>query len=193
MRLYALAAGLAVASSVLPAQEAVSQVRQDILDPFMGAAEESLALAKAIPQEKYTWRPMEGVRSFGEVFAHMAGSTLLFCSYGGLKPPAGAAHDLAAVYMKRGFEMPEIFAAERAIKTKAQTIEVMDQAFHVARDWIRQIPDSDLDKHIDFFGDPITLRALLIRLDEHLAEHLGQAIAYARINHIVPPWSRKKN
>jgi hypothetical protein len=95
---------------------------------------------------------MEGVRSFGEVFVHMAGSTLLFCSYAGLKAPPGAAHGLAAVYMKRGFEMPEIFASERAIKTKAQTVEVMDQAFHLARDLIRQMPDSDLEKHVEFFG-----------------------------------------
>jgi hypothetical protein len=185
---------LAVAlAPILPAQEKISQARQELLDPFMGAAGECLALAKAVPEEKYTWRPMEGVRSFGEVFVHMAGSTLLFCSYAGLKPPPGAAHDLAAVYMKRGFEMPEIFASEKAIKTKAQTVEIMDQAFHLARDLIRQMPDSDLEKHIDFFGQSITMRGLLIRMGDHLSEHLGQSIAYARINHIVPPWSQKKD
>jgi uncharacterized damage-inducible protein DinB len=159
----------------------------------MDAADESLALAKAIPQDKYAWRPMEGVRSFGEVFVHMAGSTLLFCSYAGLKPPAGAAHDLAAIYMKRGFEMPEIFASEKGIKTKAQTIEIMEQAFHMARDLIRQMPDGDLEKHVEFFGQTITMRGLLIRMGDHLSEHLGQSIAYARINHIVPPWSQKKD
>jgi uncharacterized damage-inducible protein DinB len=182
-----------VAVALLPivqAQERISQVRQDLLEPFMSAADESLALAKAIPEEKYAWRPMEGVRSFGEVFVHMAGSTLLFCSYAGVKPPAGVAHDLAVIYMKRGFEMPEIFAAERAVKTKAQTVAVMEQAFQVARDMIRQMPDNDLEKRIDFFGTPMTIRALLIHLDEHLGEHLGQSIAYARVNHIVPQWSR---
>jgi uncharacterized damage-inducible protein DinB len=191
MRRFALLFALALAP-MLPAQEKISQVRQDLLDPFVEASGECLALAKAIPEEKYKWRPMEGVRSFGEVFAHMAGSTLLFCSYAGVPPPAGAAHDLAVVYMKRGFEMPEIFAAERAMKSKAQTIEAMDQAFHVAGDMIRKMPDSDLEKRIDFFGTPMTMRALLIHLDEHLGEHLGQAIAYARVNQIVPPWSRKQ-
>jgi uncharacterized damage-inducible protein DinB len=192
MRINTLLLAVAL-GPILPAQEKISQVRQDLLDPFMGAAGESLALAKAIPEEKYTWRPMEGVRSFGEVFVHMAGSTLLFCSYAGLKPPAGAAHDLATIYMKRGFEMPEIFASERNIKTKAETIEVMDQAFHLARDLIRQMPDSDLEKRIDFFGQQITERGLLIRLGDHLSQHLGQSIAYARINYIVPPWSQKKD
>jgi len=191
--MFTLAAGLVLAPILLPAQEKISQARQEVLDPLMGAAGECLALAKAIPEEKYTWRPMEGVRSFGEVFVHMAGSTLLFCSYAGLKPPAGAAHDLAAIYMKRGFEMPEIFASERAIKTKAQTVEIMDQAFHLARDLIRQMPDSDLEKHVEFFGQTITMRGLLIRMGDHLSQHLGQSIAYARINHIVPPWSQKKD
>jgi hypothetical protein len=145
----------------------------------LGAAGECLALAKAVPEEKYTWRLMEGVRSFGEVFVHMAGSTLLFCSYAGLKTPPGPAHDLAAIYMKRGFEMPEIFAAERAIKTKEQTVDIMDQAFQLARDLIRQMPDSDLEKHVDFFGKSITTRALPIKLGDHLSQHLGQSIAYA--------------
>jgi hypothetical protein len=171
----------------------ISQARQELLDPLLSAAGECLALAKAVPEEKYSWRPMEGVRSFGEVFAHMAGSTLLFCSYAGLKLPAGPAHDLAAVYMKRGFEMPEIFAAERAIKTKAQTVDIMDQAFHSARDLIQHMPDSDLEKHVEFFGRTISMRGLLIIMGDHLHEHLGQSIAYARINNIVPPWSQKKN
>ena len=191
MRRYALLLAAALAP-ILPAQDKISPVRQDLLDPFMGAAGECLALAKAVPEEKYTWRPMEGVRSFGEVFVHMAGSTLLFCSYAGLKPPAGAAHDLAAIYMKRGFEMPEIFASERAIKTKAQTVEIMDQAFHLARDLIRQMPDSDLEKHVEFFGQTITMRGLLIRMGDHLSQHLGQSIAYARVNGVVPPWTEER-
>jgi uncharacterized damage-inducible protein DinB len=170
----------------------ISPVRQDILNSFSSAAARSLTLAKAIPQDKLAWRPMEGVRSFNEVFVHMAGSTLLFCSYAGLKIPQGPAHDLATVYMKRGFEMPEIFAAEAAIKDQAKIVEIMQQSFGQARDLISNMTDADLDKPVDFFGRPITERGLLILLGEHLGEHLGQAIAYARVNHIVPPWSEKK-
>lgn len=171
---------------------AISPVRQEILNSFSSAAARSLTLAKAIPPDKLAWRPMEGVRSFNEVFVHMAGSTLLFCSYAGLKIPQGPAHDLATVYMKRGFEMPEIFAAEAAIKDQAKIVEIMQQAFEQARDLITNMPDADLDKSVDFFGRPITERGLLILLGEHLGEHLGQAIAYSRVNHIVPPWSEKK-
>ncbi len=188
MRISVLLLSLA-AAPVLLAQAQVSGVRQEILNTFTSASNRSLTLAKAIPQEKLTWRPMEGVRSFGEVFVHIAGSTLLFCSYAGMKMPDGPAHDLAAVYMKRGFELPEIFASEAAIKDKAKIVEIMDQAIGQARDMIRNLSDADLEKSVEFFGRPMTLRGVLINMNEHLGEHLGQAIAYARVNHIVPPWS----
>jgi uncharacterized damage-inducible protein DinB len=187
-----------ILAPLMPAQEesaksdpAISPVRQEILAGFDGAANRALALAKAIPEDQYSWRPMEGVRSFKEVFVHMAGSLLLFGSYAGVQAPAGPAHDLAAAYMKRGFEMPEIFAVEAAVGDKAQVIAIMEQCFQLARDLIRKTPDSDLDRTVQFFGKPATIRSLLMVMGSHLSEHLGQSIAYARVNHIVPPWSRK--
>ena len=41
-----------------------------------------------------------------------------------------------------------------------------------------------------FFGTPTTRRGIFVNMDVHIAEHLGQAIAYARMNGIVPPWSQ---
>jgi uncharacterized damage-inducible protein DinB len=176
------------ATKAAPAGNAA--VRQEILNIYNSAANKALALAKAVPQDKMSWRPMEGVRSFGEVFVHIAGSTLLFCSHAGMKMPEGPLHDLASVYMKRGFELPEIFASEAAIKDKAQITAVMEQAIAAARGYIGKLPETDLDKQVDFFGRSLTLRSVLIAMDEHTGEHLGQAIAYARVNHIVPPWSQ---
>ena len=169
---------------------AMSPLRQEILGAFDYGAQEALALAKAVPEEKYSWRPMEGVRSFGEVFMHMAGSTLLFGSMTGMKIPDGPAHDLATVYMKQGFEMPDLFAAEAAVKDKAKIVAIMEQSFQIGRDLIRNMPEADLDKSISFFGRPMTQRGLLIFMGNHLNQHVGQAIAYARVNHIVPPWSQ---
>ena len=188
MRVSIFLIPLVLAAQTPPAGK-ISPVRQEILNSFMAAAGHSYELAKAIPQDKLSWRPMEGVRSFGEVLVHMAGSTMLFCSHAGAKIPDGPAHDLASIYMKRGFEMPEIFASERAIGDKAQIVAVMEQSFKMARDLITNMPDADLEKKVDFFGTPMTGRGVLILMGEHLGEHLGQAIAYARVNHIVPPWS----
>ena len=169
----------------------LSGARQEILDNFRSVSNRALTLAKAVSEDQYAWRPMEGVRSMGEVFVHMAGSTLLFCSYAGLKPPPGPAQDLAAVYMRRGFELPEIFAVEAKIKSKAKVLEIMEQAFRQPVEVLSNMKDSELDKSVQFFNRTLTLRGVMILMDEHLGEHLGQSIAYARVNHIVPPWSQK--
>jgi len=169
----------------------LSGARQEILDNFRSVSNRALTLAKAVSEDQYAWRPMEGVRSMGEVFVHMAGSTLLFCSYAGLKPPPGPAQDLAAVYMRRGFELQEIFAVEAKIKSKAKVLEIMEQAFRQPVEVLSNMKDSELDKNVQFFNRTLTLRGVMILMDEHLGEHLGQSIAYARVNHIVPPWSQK--
>jgi uncharacterized damage-inducible protein DinB len=167
-----------------------ASLRQELLTVFDGAAGRALALAEAMPEEKFGWRPMEGVRSFGEVCLHMAGGNFLFLSYAGVKPPSGPAQNLAAVYMKRGFEMPELFAAEAAVKDKGQIIAAMKQSFEEASAFIRGVPEADLGKPVKFFGQDTTVRGVLILMNSHMHEHFGQAIAYVRTNGIVPPWSR---
>ena len=47
----------------------------------------------------------------------------------------------------------------------------------------------DLDKTVEFFGQKMSERALLLVTLGHVHEHLGQLIAYARANGVVPPWS----
>jgi uncharacterized damage-inducible protein DinB len=177
-------------SQTSKAAEATPSVRQEILMVFDSAAQRAAALTEAMPQEKYGWRPMDGVRSFGEVCMHMAGSNFLFLSYVGVKPPSGPAEKLAAAYMKRGFEMPELFAAEAAVTDKAQIIAIMKQSFTQAREFIEQVPEEELSKPVQFFSTKTTVRGVLMLMGGHLSEHFGQAVAYARANRVVPPWSR---
>ena len=159
--LWAFAVGILMRAPIWSqapkAVPAPPSIRQEILTVFDGAARRAVALAEAMPQEKFAWRPMNGVRSFGEVCMHMAGSTFLFLSYAGLKPPAGPAQDLAAAYMKRGFELPELFAAEAAVKDKTQIVAAMKQAFEQARDYIQKVPEADLVKPVQFFERKTTI------------------------------------
>jgi hypothetical protein len=48
----------------------------------------------------------------------------------------------------------------------------------------------NFEKPVKVFGKPTTSRAVLVMVLSHLHEHLGQSIAYARMNGVVPPWSR---
>ena len=54
---------------------------------------------------------------------------------------------------------------------------------------MKDVTDADLDKKVSFFGHEMTERAVLMALLGHLNEHMGQEVAYARANGVVPPWS----
>lgn len=54
------------------------------------------------------------------------------------------------------------------------------------------MPDADVEKQVDWFGAKNTYRGILLFILRHNAEHLGQAIAYARINGVVPPWTAEQ-
>jgi hypothetical protein len=51
------------------------------------------------------------------------------------------------------------------------------------------LSDADLDKPLKLFGQQTTYRGSIIMITGHTGEHLGQSIAYARMNGIVPPWT----
>ncbi len=64
-------------------------IRGEVLEQFNEAANKLVQLAEAIPQAKYTWRPMDGVRSVSEVLLHVAGSDEYQLAAVGVKAPVG--------------------------------------------------------------------------------------------------------
>lgn len=151
----------------------------DLLLPFSHMEEQVMSLAQAIPEEKYGWRPAPGVRSFREVFLHIAyGNQLLLDISTGLK--GDALQGRIASQMK----------SEAEPLTREQVLEKLTDAFKAARSALEGARAAALTREVDFFGAPTTQRGILATLDTHIAEHLGQAIAYARMNGIVPPWSK---
>ncbi len=49
--------------------------------------------------------------------------------------------------------------------------------------------DGDLEAGTRLYGRDVAKWAVLLQLVAHMNEHLGQSIAYARTNGVVPPWS----
>src|ERR1017187_6150037 len=72
---------------------------------------------------------------------------------------------------------------------KAKVMEALTASFAAVHRAIDSANNNSLSREITIFGTVTTTRGALIRLETHIAEHLGQAIAYARMNGIVPPWS----
>jgi hypothetical protein len=75
------------------------------------------------------------------------------------------------------------------ITDKTRVLEELRRSFEYLRDSIIGTSDSDLDKPIRMFGNDSTERAAFMMALNHLHEHLGQSVAYARMNGVVPPWS----
>jgi uncharacterized damage-inducible protein DinB len=82
--------------------------------------------------------------------------------------------------------------AENTVTAKPQVIEQLRRSSEYVRAAIRGMPDADLDTPATLFGRPSTKRNVLFLTATHAHEHLGQLIAYARSNGVVPPWSQAR-
>lgn len=179
--LIPLIASLAIAASsqVAQAQPATAPTvgaRAEFLDDLKVQEDKFVSLAQAIPADKYTWRPAEGVRSISEVFLHVAAANYNLPKLFGVQPPAD--------FKVQGFD--------KSTTDKAKIVQTLQDAFAHMRGAVQSMPDSDLDKPVSFRGGKKSTRAVLIFILEHNAEHLGQSIAYARMNGIVPPWTAEQ-
>jgi len=175
--LVATCAGAQQASqSAHAAVTPTSGMRAEFLADLQSQEGRFVALAQAIPADKYTWRPGEGVRSVSEVFLHVAAANFNLPKLMGIAPPAD--------FKVQGFD--------KSTTDKAKVIAIMQDAFAHMREAVLSIPDSDMDKQVDFRGGKKTTRAVLMFILEHNAEHLGQSIAYARMNGVVPPWTEEQ-
>ncbi|MGH7673174.1 MAG: DinB family protein [Gemmatimonadales bacterium] len=167
----ALAVGAARSASAQAAPPPAGQ-RGDMIAQFDDAATKLIQLAEVMPQDKFGWRPGTGVRSVSEVLMHVAGGNYFILTFAGVKAPAGATD-----------------AGEASVTDRAQVIARLKQSCDHFRAALRAASDADLDKPTTMFGRPTTTRNVYLTIVTHAHEHLGQMIAYARTNGVVPPWS----
>ncbi len=174
-RSFLALSGLLLAVTAVAADSAFeSAFRTSLLKSFDEASGKLLRLAEAIPEDKYGWKPMEKVNSVREILVHVAGTNYALAERLGTKPPAGIDR------RKLGDSM----------QTKAGAIAAAKQSIEHVRGVLAAIPADELLPEVNVFGAPAPkLRVALLPVD-HAHEHLGQLIAYARMNRIVPPWSK---
>ena len=141
-------------------------------------------LANAVPQSAYEWRPAEGVRSVSEVYLHAAFANYICVTVSG-----------GTVPKEVGFEMD--FSKANAWDTqttdKTVVLEKVNESFEILKERVGMLTEEDLNREVEVFGMKMSTRNFIISMIAHAHEHLGQSIAYARINGVVPPWSGKEN
>ncbi len=158
-----------------------------IVQEFMGQLEfiqgRLIQLAEAMPESTYEWKPTDGVRSVSEVYLHAA-----FANYICVTMSGGTVPD------EVGFVMDFSKANEWDTQTteKAEVIEKMNQSFAILIDRVAELTQEDLDREVEVFGMTMSVRNFMISMIAHSHEHLGQGIAYARMNDVTPPWSEEE-
>jgi len=162
-----------------------AQAQTTLVDDFMAdvveAQEKLVGLANAMSVEQYGWRPGEGVRSVGEVFQHVAADNFLLAAPF-KELPTWTGMDATDYSTVQAFESRDI--------DRAQVIDEMKQSFAHLKSALETLTDAGLAESVSLFGQTWTGHRLWILTVGHMHEHLGQAIAYARMNGVVPPWSR---
>ena len=132
------------------------------------------ALAEAIPADTYKWRPAEGVRSVEEAILHIASANYFFSTMLGAELPEGID--------------PSKF--EETLQSKEEIIETLKKSYQFIAETGKGIADENLFDEVSFpTGDKFNKRTMLMIAQSHVSEHMGQLIAYARMNGISPPWS----
>jgi uncharacterized damage-inducible protein DinB len=170
------AGAAALAQSQPPPAAATAKapsLREGVITELEGLAKKYVGLAEAIPQEKYSWRPAEGVRSISEVLMHVAGANFMLPRMVGVTPPTGLDPKM-----------------EKSVTEKPKVVAMVRESFDHFRKGVESMGDPDMNKEAKVFGRVNTAGGGLHFMASHLHEHLGQLIAYARVNGIVPPWSR---
>ena len=122
-----------------------------------------------VPEEKYSYKPTPAVRSFGELFAHVAGAQSMFCA------------------MALGDKAPSEDAVSAT--TKAALVEALKQSnAHCERAYAQS--DAAVAAKVDVFGTPQSRLYALMMNATHDSEHYGNLITYMRMNGMVPPSSK---
>lgn len=154
----------------------------DLMKDIDGAAAKFIALAKAMPPAKMSWRPDPAARSTGEVFLHVASDNYLL--------PFGFGNAIPASTGIRGDDFKTLATYEKRALTNEQIVKDLEESFAHLKASMAKTTSDDLATPVTMFGMKSTAQGMWILTATHLHEHLGQLIAYARSNGVTPPWSK---
>lgn len=180
-RLFVLASLIAVASLAASAQNRAGLMGYLLAD-VNDLESKIVGLAKAMPEGSYAWRPMPGVRSVGEAFTHVAADNYFMPAALGAAAPAATGIS--------GTDYKTVEAYEKKTRTRAEIITEVEQSFAFLKKAMTDTTDAKMDTSVKMFGRESSVRSMWVSTVTHVHEHLGQLIAYARSNKIVPPWSK---
>ncbi len=181
IRTSLVAVALVVACALPATAQKPGGVLTDLMTDVTQVEKKMLDLAKALPADKYDWRPAEGVRSIGEVLLHISADNYLLPAM--LGTPADASTGIKADDYKTAV------AFENRKLNRDAIIAELEKSFAHMKKSLSGTSEAKLGDKVSMFGQTFTVQQTWILATTHVHEHLGQMIAYARSNGVKPPWS----
>ncbi len=178
MRIHCKFALALMASLVIALAVHAQNTPADLKDGFKGryhyAAQRLVSLAEAIPEDKFAWSPGEGVMSIERVFMHIIRYNYYY--------PASS----LGIEAPDGIDVPNL----ETLTGKVVVLDHLRPSLDHVSEVLAHMSEADLSRSVVLYGRDTEAWNVLLQLQVHMGEHLGQLIAYARMNEIVPPWSK---
>ena len=152
---------------------------QDVqVEDLEGMKTKFTSLGAAFAASDMEWRPMEGTRSVHDVLALIAAECNLFPTMWGYDAPEGTASGFGPEIQRLGAMSQDEVLAE------------MEESFDFMIEVVAGMDQAQREAATSFFGQDVSMASGIALAMADMHEHLGQLIAYARANEVVPPWSR---
>jgi len=157
---------LCLSSAMANAQQTTP--KEAFLEKWENSKDYLIAIAEAMPEDQYDFKPTERQMSFKEQLLHIKDNMdWLATSY----------------FTSEKFERTQ----NDSPVTKAETILVLKKAFEATSEKIKITADEDLGTTVEFFAGPKSRLQILNLLHDHVTHHRGQLIVYLNLNKIEPP------
>ncbi len=157
----------------LYAQDRLDGLWQGYDGEWRHVSNQLIALAEATPADEFSWRPAPDVRSISEVYMHIAFDNFSLLSVTGPKMPADLKED-----------------AEKTVTSKPKVIAWLKRSLDAVKEAHLAENPTDYARKVRINNRDATVDGMYLRIIVHANEHMGQLVAYARMNGIVPPWSK---
>ena len=179
--ILALAFVTVVAAGPAMAHGSAGDLRAGYLADFDTMQTKFQELAGAMDADTYGWGPMEGVRTVSEVFMLIVAENYFVPSAWGATPPDGITPSFA------------LFEELAEVTDKRDVLAALETSATYLLEAVGSLSDAQMAETIRMFGQEGVLQTSLLLVVGDMHEHLGQAIAYARMNEVVPPWTARQS
>ena len=141
----------------------------DVVKKWENARTYTIQVAESMPEQAYTFKPTEEEMTFAEQLGHLSGNMLW----------------LSSKFITTN--SPAISEKNFAGKSKAEMIQLIHQAFDFTANAFKNFNPDQLNDKVDFAGQKMTKRQIILLIHDHLTHHRGQIIVYIRLKGIKPP------